>query len=69
MNSQDQRREWARLIQSKRKKHNLSQEDLARQSDRSLSYIQKIENAVRGNQDIVDELLSVMKKNGRRKAS
>lgn len=68
MSLQEQRKQWAQIVKDRRRKRNLSQEDLARKGVCSLSYIQKIENAVRGNQEIVDALLAAMK-NGKRRTA
>lgn len=55
-----QRQKWAAQIQTARKSKGLSQEGLARLSGRSLSYIQKIENAAKGNEEIVGQLLAAI---------
>ena len=71
-NIDHQREKWAAAVQTARTKAGLSQEELARRSGWSLSYIQKIENAVKGSAEIVAELLAVLESESpskRKKAS
>jgi len=62
-----QRQKWATTLQHARRNKGISQETLARLSGLSLSYIQKIENATKGNEDIVKGLLVLIER--QRKAS
>lgn len=57
MTSQQQLKQWANAVKKHRKRHGLSQEKLAQLADVSLSYVQKIENAVKGSAKIVSALL------------
>lgn len=57
----EQRREWATKLKRRRKTIGWSQERLAVKSGQSLSYIQKLETAQRGNAEITVELLALMK--------
>jgi len=62
-----QRERWAASIQAARRRKNISQEELARLSGLSLSYIQKIENAMKGHQPTVAALLEVLAKAPKKK--
>ena len=54
------RRRWASIIQGRRNELGWTQEDLARKAELTLSYIQKIENAVSGSQHVIDKLLTLL---------
>lgn len=58
--SPQQRRKQASIVQGQRNELGWTQEDLARAADCTLSYIQKVENAVRGGPRIISKLLGVM---------
>jgi transcriptional regulator with XRE-family HTH domain len=55
-----QREKWAIAIVRARQKKDISQQELASLSGKSISYIQKIENRYRGNEEIVRELLGII---------
>ena len=57
---EQQRRKRAAAVQSARRNKGISQEELAKLSGKSVSYIQKIENGARGFGDVIPELLSVI---------
>jgi transcriptional regulator with XRE-family HTH domain len=59
---EQQREKWAAQIQAARRDRGISQEELSRLSGFSLSYIQKIENAVKGSEAVVVEILALLRK-------
>ena len=62
MTIEQQREKWAAQIQAARHDRGISQEELSRISGLSLSYIQKIENATKGTEAIVADLLALLRK-------